>query len=613
MDMKRIFLYAIVIAALALAGCGGGGGGTTMPDDMGPSPADQLAELERQVMALETALAAAGLNVDRNSTPQEIMDALDAVENMAAGTAREEALAAIRSALGVTGTQDAMMLAQMITDRLGPTGPAPTAKTMGVTFGIIGSSMPNNPGSYTGLNALARPGNEGERVFVRQGDSTTDTTPGVFVGAVAGAAPTADEFTAADQLNHDDMEADPANAGQMRSVMGQFSDGSATSLSKMFSSTTHERMKEEGGVTTTDTITVVTNMEDAGPLAWTTYYANTRTGITGMAEMVDHDGDADTDDVYALTLDASNHADVVKLLGGAVVNALPSARNQTFSFSENPDGDADTMDDNRVYENSTFNGVAGTVECTSTCTVVTDADAMVSSMTGTWRFRPSAEDPSKVMIPGVAQDDDYLAFGWWLRGVQDDDDDNLPYTVGTFATGSQVYTLLNVRANVEGTAEYSGPAAGKFARKTLTTGGEVATLVAGHFTADASLMAYFGGDDVAVNKQFTIRGAVTNFEDATTGHDIDAGWTVELGKAGFAASGSNAVNAPTGVTAADDTFYGEATGTGGAWQGRFFGNDGDADPVEPGAQFVAPSGVAGEFTGHFANGHVIGAFGATKD
>ena len=36
MDMKRFFLYAIAIAALALAGCGGnGGGGTTamMPDD----------------------------------------------------------------------------------------------------------------------------------------------------------------------------------------------------------------------------------------------------------------------------------------------------------------------------------------------------------------------------------------------------------------------------------------------------------------------------------------------------------------------------------------------------------------------------------------------------
>ena len=33
MDMKRFFLYAIAIAALALAGCGGNGGMTQMPDD----------------------------------------------------------------------------------------------------------------------------------------------------------------------------------------------------------------------------------------------------------------------------------------------------------------------------------------------------------------------------------------------------------------------------------------------------------------------------------------------------------------------------------------------------------------------------------------------------
>ena len=31
MDMKRFFLYAIVIAALALAGCGGNGGTTAPP------------------------------------------------------------------------------------------------------------------------------------------------------------------------------------------------------------------------------------------------------------------------------------------------------------------------------------------------------------------------------------------------------------------------------------------------------------------------------------------------------------------------------------------------------------------------------------------------------
>ena len=38
MDMKRFFLYMIVIAALALAGCGGNGGTTVMDPDPDPDP-----------------------------------------------------------------------------------------------------------------------------------------------------------------------------------------------------------------------------------------------------------------------------------------------------------------------------------------------------------------------------------------------------------------------------------------------------------------------------------------------------------------------------------------------------------------------------------------------
>ena len=81
---------------------------------------------------------------------------------------------------------------------------------------------------------------------------------------------------------------------------------------------------------------------------------------------------------------------------------------------------------------------------------------------------------------------------------------------------------------------------------------------------------------------------------------IDGKWTVELMKAGFA----------SGATGLDgDTFSGATTGDG-QWQGRFIGTFGtDADDTP--AVGTPPSGVAGEFNGHFTNGHVIGAFGAT--
>ena len=47
----------------------------------------------------------------------------------------------------------------------------------------------------------------------------------------------------------------------------------------------------------------------------------------------------------------------------------------------------------------------------------------------------------------------------------------------------------------------------------------------------------------------------------------------------------------------------------------FFGDAADGPELKcDGTQANAPDvGVAGEFTGHFSNGHVIGAFGATKD
>ena len=43
----------------------------------------------------------------------------------------------------------------------------------------------------------------------------------------------------------------------------------------------------------------------------------------------------------------------------------------------------------------------------------------------------------------------------------------------------------------------------------------------------------------------------------------------------------------------------------GEWSGVMYGPDDDS-PQQP-------TGVAGEFNGHFNNGHVAGAFGATRD
>ena len=200
---------------------------------------------------------------------------------------------------------------------------------------------------------------------------------------------------------------------------------------------------------------------------------------------------------------------------------------------------------------------------------------------------------------GVA-DTDYLHFGYWLQGTEGED--GTTYGVSTFAGGSQVQVFsVSAARLLEGTAKYAGPATGMFVKKTFDQSGVGTPSSSGQFTAHAALTAYFGqttgenADAIAPALLNSINGTVMNFMHG--GEMIDGKWEVELMRAGFG----------TGDTTTDETFSGTTTGTGattgdGQWQGQFIG------PTDDDAM---PSGVVGEFNGHFTNGHVIGAFGAT--
>ena len=66
---------------------------------------------------------------------------------------------------------------------------------------------------------------------------------------------------------------------------------------------------------------------------------------------------------------------------------------------------------------------------------------------------------------------------------------------------------------IKGTATYEGPAAGRYVMKTLTSDGNVDTIMDGQFTAMSTLTADFGGPDIATNNQFMLRGTVHDFMD----------------------------------------------------------------------------------------------------
>ena len=76
----------------------------------------------------------------------------------------------------------------------------------------------------------------------------------------------------------------------------------------------------------------------------------------------------------------------------------------------------------------------------------------------------------------------------------------------------------------------------------------------------------------------------------------------------------------TEITGHRNTFSGSTTGvekgTPGRWNGMFYGaqvpDDTETTTVNE-AEGGYPTGVAGEFIGHFATGHAIGAYGAELD
>ena len=113
MDTKRFFLYAIVIAALALAGCGGNGGTTAMEDPMrdpDPMPPANLAAAKSAAMTAATAAGEAADAAEAAANAQ--------TDNMAADEANYALAqnAAMRARTAATAAAVANNLAQVATD-----------------------------------------------------------------------------------------------------------------------------------------------------------------------------------------------------------------------------------------------------------------------------------------------------------------------------------------------------------------------------------------------------------------------------------------------------------------------------------------------------------------
>ena len=280
-------------------------------------------------------------------------------------------------------------------------------------------------------------------------------------------------------------------------------------------------------------------------------------------------------------------------------DGITSTGSGTITLLAAVDDNPDTPEDETVAAFETaamFDGASGTLKCggTTDCTVTLDADGMMTAVTGTWIFTPAAGATVDVA------DTDYLHYGFWLQKTTDSDGVLTYDEVETFADSS-VAASGDISA-VEGTATYEGGATGVYVHSVTNEDGTRKQATSGHFFADASLTAYFGGNRVPTDKQDTLTGTIDNF--MLSGGE-EQSWSVALQSDG---DPNTAGIQPDTDGVLDGTAKGGVTGQDGSFRATFHGSvAADSDGVVP-----HPGSVVGEFNSVFSNGSVAGAFGARK-
>ena len=252
-------------------------------------------------------------------------------------------------------------------------------------------------------------------------------------------------------------------------------------------------------------------------------------------------------------------------------------------------GTNDATDVNEVIRISgTYAGAPGVYSCAETAANTCTSQGTISGIQlgGPWIFEPS---PGAMAIQ---KDTNYSYFGWWLR--VDGNGDYSPSNFFGHNTGLTLASQPDFLGSLTGLATYSGPAVGKFAIAGFPNTG-------GHFTADASLSVDFGNS----TDRGTVEGAVTNF--MVGGAEMP--WRVDFANANVGVSGEFAGNATW-------TIGGVASATGtlneGLWDGVFQRNNVNTDllPKTATGGWEVPYVAANNGR---AFGHMIGAFGVTKD
>ena len=632
MRKQKSVWFLILGLLVALAGCGGNGGSTMSGDD-GDNTVDMTALNAAKSAAMVAYDAAKRAVAAVESNKDADVDSYNkaVMQRDAAKAANDKAQAATTVAdaqkyrnMAQAANTEAMKYAGMVTNAASNVA---TKAAMALAAKIAPAiADPDGDGTLGENNsASAEVANDDLNHSSRPGkDGTVPTDDFTVMAGGIGTPPVISIGT--DRLGMPDSSI-PDNI--------EFVEKEGTDVGG-FARNIHTRTQTTAGNKVVDKVTVLDNIDAAKNLAYREFYDDgtgspvVRTDSASLS-VAPYNRDA----VTAITATGVLRIDTADIGGNHGLfssTAFPSASSQTYIYV-NDDASTPNMNEEK-YGGRTldgmFNGVPGKFSCSGgTCSAGTDDKGNLNALTGDWIFTPSAGDH---MIAGGSHDNDYLAFGYWLQSTGEGD--ATAYKVGTFASGSMPFgtqiadgEIASAVSALTGDATYTGSAIGKFVTKTDIDGdnkGPVAT-GSGEFTAFTTLTAIFGGNaNTAKRDMFTISGMVhdfvlTNNSDDTT---INNNWVLNLQSAPFATREYDPVTGEVtdvDLSAHTNTFNGSTSGmedgTAGRWEGGFYGPSPDTNPDEGGKNQYGttnyPSGVAGEFIGHFEDGHAIGAFGAT--
>ncbi|MXX10241.1 MAG: hypothetical protein F4Z68_02285 [Nitrospira sp. SB0667_bin_9] len=573
MDIKRFFVYAIVIAALALAGCssdGNGGDIAGMPDPPPPPPEPTVTPVDLTDLP--------GVAIPTNTV-------INAGESMNFGTGQDEVTISCPSGgenCSLTQTDDsvtstggmatAMLSEAAVTARRNAQMAMTVAATKAAETKADAIETESKQTADAGLGGSARTDEDGTTT---SGDASDD----VYTLEISRGRSSSTEIKITD----------PALAGANDPKFKQAMDlGGGTTM--------HVRtMKaDEDGNVVEEVVVITTDIDAAKAVSFGE--------VENQSLHLNPATTGGTTDFRSLQIAAggsvestANTIDLMKVRGPD--SASPGAT-QVIPYEDDP-GTPD-MDERRFT--GTYNGAPGRYTCsgTSDCTATVDDKGVVSELAGdSWIFTPDSDATSDV------PDSDYLHYGFWLKKTTDSDDVLNYDEVETFA-GSSIPASGALTA-VLGTATYSGGATGVYVSNILTSTGDIESSTSGHFTADAKLTAIFGqvpvsGDDttgtIADNLLYTLTGIIDEFK--LSGHDEGPGWSVVL---------DGDIGEGTGAAAtASGTAKGGSPLDDGSFSASFHGDVTAVDGVPP-----KPSSVVGEFNSFFTDGSVAGAFGARED